>query len=534
MVEFLRDTLEILGKISNSSTGYILKIISEELEILASFGQFNNLFEIIKESFLQIQKSESFTGEELYSIESFKELAETYRWNSLLFKSLKSEKQGIKYYLILFSQKKDNFIAANFVQINPIIEKFFNIIIEYDNYLTRSCQENNPGTLINLNNNKILQSFYEASEDLVFILDKDGYFKSVNDYGAASLYYEASEIVGQHLIELVASKSKKLLSESFQKIIDDNKLITFEVILLSKFGNEIIFQMNCTRLNDEANGFNIIGVGKNVTELRIYEEKIKELNTRLIEANRIVSIEKLRSKRQKTILTELNRMKSEFISNISHELRTPLASIIGFSETISSDPNMPVDMRDEFNEIILNEGKRLAKLINEMLDISRLEGGQIELIKNDFDIIKLLQEVIESNQKAIKTKELILTKDIPSEPAIIKGDKEKMSRVLNNILNNAVKFTPHKGRINISAVSLYKEFEVTISDTGVGIPEKDLPYIFQKFYRVSRPGTEIPGTGLGLVFVKQIVDLHKGFITIQSEVNKGTTVILKLPKDSKV
>jgi signal transduction histidine kinase len=129
---------------------------------------------------------------------------------------------------------------------------------------------------------------------------------------------------------------------------------------------------------------------------------------------------------------------------------------------------------------------------------------------------------------------MIITKELPSEPVIIKGDKEKLAKVLNNILSNAVKFTPHKGRINISALSLYKEFEITISDTGAGIPEKDISYIFQKFYRVSRPGTEIPGTGLGLVFVKQIVDLHKGFIAIQSEINKGTTVILKLPKESKV
>jgi signal transduction histidine kinase len=222
------------------------------------------------------------------------------------------------------------------------------------------------------------------------------------------------------------------------------------------------------------------------------------------------------------------------VSNISHELRTPLASIIGFSETISSDLNMPDNMRNEFNEIILNEGKRLAKLINEMLDISRLEGGRIELSESDFDIIKLLEEVIESNREALETKEIILTKELPAEPVIIKGDKEKISKVLNNILNNSVKFTPLKGRIIISALGLYKEIEITISDTGIGIPEKDIPYIFQKFYRVSRPGTEIPGTGLGLVFVKQIVDLHKGFISIQSEVNKGTTVILKLPKDSKV
>jgi PAS domain S-box-containing protein len=534
MLKIFRNILEIIGEMSNCDAGYLVKIDSGKSEILASFIESGNLFVDIKEYINKLQKSGSFSKEEFYKLTSFNNSANTVSPNSSFIKELQSEKQGICYYLVFLSQEKENFNEANFARFSPLINNFYNIIKEYDSSTLKYGQDNKHGNSIDLNGNRILKFFFEASDDFVFILDKDGYIISVNECGAASLYYETAEIEGKHFIELVAQKNKKVLAESFQKIINDDKLITFEAILLSKFGNEIIFQINCKRLKNEGDEFKVIGVGKNITVLRNYKEKINELNVRLIEANRLVSIEKQRSKRQKTILLELNRLKSEFVSNISHELRTPLASIIGFSETISSEQNMPDDMRNEFNEIILNEGKRLAKLINEMLDISRLEGGQVELNESDFDSISLLEEVIESNKKALEKKEIILTKDIPAEPAIIKGDKEKISKSLNNLLNNAIKFTPHKGRIIISALSLYKELEITISDTGVGIPEKDLPYIFQKFYRVSRPGTEIPGTGLGLVFVKQIVDLHKGFITIQSEVNKGTTVILKLPKDSKV
>jgi signal transduction histidine kinase len=103
--------------------------------------------------------------------------------------------------------------------------------------------------------------------------------------------------------------------------------------------------------------------------------------------------------------------------------------------------------------------------------------------------------------------------------------------VIARLVNNAIKFTNPKGRVKVIAKNLFKEMEIIISDTGIGIPEGDIPFIFQKFYRVSRPGTEIPGTGLGLVFVKQIIDLHKGFITVQSEVGKGTTFAIKLPKN---
>jgi PAS domain S-box-containing protein len=378
---------------------------------------------------------------------------------------------------------------------------------------------------------ELFDIFLEASEDLIFLLDEKGCFIKVNDYGAASIDYEARELIGRHFTELVILKDRRSVSKSFQSILGEDKIITFETRMISKFGSEVLFEINGKTIRRKEKITGMFGVGRNITVLRNYEERISALNTMLVEAERLVEIERKRSKRQKSFLDELNRMKSEFVSNISHELRTPLASIIGFSETIASDPNMPQEMKSEFNNIILNEGKRLAKLINDILDISRIEGGQLQLNKAEFDIAKLLNEVIESNRVVIKEKGLSLTKEIPSDSVIVNADKERMTQVFNGLLNNAIKFTNPKGRIAIIAQTLYKEFEVVISDTGIGIPKRDLPYIFQKFYRVSRPGTEIPGTGLGLVFVKQVIDMHKGYISVQSEVDKGTTVIVKLPKN---
>jgi signal transduction histidine kinase len=133
--------------------------------------------------------------------------------------------------------------------------------------------------------------------------------------------------------------------------------------------------------------------------------------------------------------------------------------------------------------------------------------------------------------KSAEAKNIIISSELPDEEILIDADKERISQIIARLLNNAIQFTSAKGRVKIIVKNLFKEIEIIISDTGIGIPEKDLPFIFQKFYRVSRPGTEIPGTGLGLVFVKQIIDLHKGFVTIQSEVGKGTTFAIKLPKN---
>jgi two-component system phosphate regulon sensor histidine kinase PhoR len=194
---------------------------------------------------------------------------------------------------------------------------------------------------------------------------------------------------------------------------------------------------------------------------------------------------------------------------------------------------MPSEMQQEFNLIILNEGKRLAKLINDVLDLSRMETGRIALNKSRTNISKILYDVMEKNQKIAESKNLIINSDIPPDEIILEADEERLFQAFDAIMNNSIKFTNEGGRIKIILNNLFREVEIVISDTGIGIPEKDLPYIFQKFYRVNRQDSEISGAGMGLVFVKQIVDLHKGLINIQSEPNKGTSVVIKLLKNNR-
>jgi len=373
----------------------------------------------------------------------------------------------------------------------------------------------------------------EASEDLIFILDNKGCFRRVNNNGATLLDYNPKDLIGRHFWEFVDPRSDKVIAKSFQEVLNSGELTSFEVTLTSKFGREVIFQITAKIISGEAIGSELLAVAKDITKFRYENERVNDLSIKLKEANRLISIERNRANRRNSILDELARMKNEFASNISHEFRTPLASIIGYSEAILSDPNMPKEIQTEFNNIILRESKRLAILVNNVLNLSKIEGGGIKLERSEFNIIKVLNSIIENNRQVIKEKGVTLTCDIPVDEIIINGDEEKLRLVFEGLINNAIKFTDSGGRITVSAQSLYKEFEIIISDTGAGIPENDLPNIFEKFYRVRRPGKEIPGTGLGLVFVKQIIDLHKGLIKVYSDVNMGTSFVIKLPKGIK-
>ena len=368
-----------------------------------------------------------------------------------------------------------------------------------------------------------------VSKDLIFILNSSGYFEIVNEGGAINLGYNSVDIIGKHFTDIIDSSNSVSVSESINKLLNDDAIVSFQAKTLSKANKNFIYEFNCKSIKEKEKIINIIGIGKDITQTINDHNKLKQLDEKLTEANRLILIERQRSTYSKSILEELNRLKNEFMSNISHEMRTPLASIIGFSETIQTDIQMPVEMREEFNKIILDEGKRLARLINDVLNITKLEGGKIKLEKKRIDIVKLIENVIKEIKPILIEKEINLTTDLPDEENILIIDEDKIYQILIELLNNAIKFTQHGGRITIIGQTLYKEFEIIISDTGVGIPEKDINFIFQKFYRAESKETETQGAGLGLVFVKQIVDLHKGFISVQSDVNKGTSFTIKLP-----
>ncbi len=296
------------------------------------------------------------------------------------------------------------------------------------------------------------------------------------------------------------------------------------------FGTEQLFSFKIKPIieNNVLNG--IIGIGTNITNKNYTNKKLEELNAKLTEAYRINSIERDRAEEQINILSELNTLKNEFISNVSHELRTPLASIIGFAETIAEDKKLTIEKVKEFNDIILTESKRLAKLINDVLDFSELESDKKQLKKNSVDIITILNKNIKSLKPKYEHKNITLTSKLPESEIIIFADKNRIYKAINYLLSNAIKFTGINGRITIRVKEFLKEVEIVISDTGIGIPKENIPFLFDKFSKINKRGHKVSGAGFGLITVKQIIDLHKGLIRVKSELNKGTSFIIKLPK----
>ncbi len=531
MLKIIYDTIEIICRSSGSCGSIVLSERDSSYEVLAYYYEKGFSPNEINQSIINSLRKEQLSLSEQTSSKVLTDLLRTEKLKSFYFHPFRKQAENDTVYALVLLSSKLNFYTKSKAKTIDLIAGLLQSQLETIGNKAIHQGTHKPENATSDDYKNKLETVKKIAGEFIFLLNKEGYFAEVNPYGASSLDYDAAEIIGKHFTDLVSRKEQANSAKSFQQILKRKKAVSFETIFISKFGNEIRYEIKCKPLykDDELTG--VIGTGRNISELRMYEDKLNDLETKLKEAQRIIAIERQRSKRQKSFLDEMNNMKSDFVSNISHELRTPLASIIGFSETITSDSSMPDEMKTEFINIILNEGKRLAKLVNDLLDISRFEEDNIFVVKSEFDIIAVLKEVINLNRSAINKKNITLTSEIFDENIILNADKGKIFLVLDSIIKNAIKQTQNNGRIIITAQSLYKEFEITVSDTGVGIPETDLHSIFKKFQRVKFLDQTPEDTGLNLVFIKQIVDLHKGFIAIQSEINKGTTVIIKLPRD---
>ena len=222
-------------------------------------------------------------------------------------------------------------------------------------------------------------------------------------------------------------------------------------------------------------------------------------------------------------LRESDRLKSDFVSSVSHELRTPLASILGFSSTILRDKKMTEEIKEEFINIIYQESQRLSKLIEDILNISRIESGRVTYRMQKVDCKPIISEILEVHTIQAEGKNIEVYHKFADEHYDIFADPDALKQVFSNLFGNAIKFTPKNGQIRVRLLNSDESVTLEINDTGIGIPEKEKDKVFEKFYRVYRPGLEIKGTGLGLSIVKEILEAHKAKIEIESEENKGTT-----------
>lgn len=226
---------------------------------------------------------------------------------------------------------------------------------------------------------------------------------------------------------------------------------------------------------------------------------------------------------------KLDNMQKEFVADVSHELKTPITSIMGYADTLL-EGDYDKETQEKFLNVIASESRRMARLVTDLLTLSRYDNNKNKTKKVQFDLGELVKKCQEKLAIEIKKKnhdvKCFVTADVP----LVYADKDDIERVILNILTNSIKYTKENGEIKIYVGFVYNDAYIKIFDNGIGIPEEDLSRIFERFYRVDKARTrEMGGTGLGLSIAKEILDKNGGSIDIKSVVGKGTEVVIKIP-----
>ncbi len=228
-------------------------------------------------------------------------------------------------------------------------------------------------------------------------------------------------------------------------------------------------------------------------------------------------------------IENFDQSRSQFVQNASHELKTPLATMKILLENLIYQPDMPVELRAEFMQDMDHEIDRLSGIITDLLTLTQMDGQRAALKLETVDFSALCEETVHALQPAAVKAKLTLRADL-AEDVTFSGDESKLSQVVYNLIDNAVKYTPEGGQVTITLRTDSREATLTVQDTGIGIPEEDVKHIFDRFYRVDKARSRATGgTGLGLSIVRQMVQLHGGEIRVDSAVGKGSVFTVTLP-----
>jgi len=231
-----------------------------------------------------------------------------------------------------------------------------------------------------------------------------------------------------------------------------------------------------------------------------------------------------------TDLRKLERVRRDFVANVSHEFKTPLTAIRGFAETLLAGAMDDPQNRVRFLQIILEHSRRLARLTDDLLELSKMDADRLDLEVDRLSASQLVQSCVETAQRLANEKRLRVSINLPQSLPDIVADRRRIAEVLQNLLDNAMQYTPSGGEIVVAASSDGQEVTFTVSDTGIGIPQVDQPRIFERFYRVDvARSREVGGTGLGLSIAKHLVEAHGGRIWVESEVGRGSHFHFTVP-----
>jgi PAS domain S-box-containing protein len=367
--------------------------------------------------------------------------------------------------------------------------------------------------------NSVMES---ATESSIIAMDRDGLILAWNEGARRNYGYSADEIVGKANARIL-NAPELTTSDTIQELFataDRTGKAEGVVERVRKSGERFPASVAKTLRRDaEGNPIGYVLISKDITEQKRLEAQIQRTNEELEQQARRVQ--------------EANRMKSEFLANMSHELRTPLNGIIGFSELMyDGRVGALAPQHQEYVALILQSARHLLQLVNDVLDLAKVESGKFEFVPEPVDLPKLLGEVTGVQQSVAAQKRVRVEVDVAAEIGQVVVDPAKLKQVVYNYLSNAIKFSPDAGRVLIRAVAEGPDlFRIEIEDAGIGIKPEDLERLFVEFQQLDASAAKKhQGTGLGLVLTKRIVEAQGGHVGVRSVVGKGSTFFAVLPR----
>ncbi len=356
-----------------------------------------------------------------------------------------------------------------------------------------------------------LNTLLEAMPVAVFYKDLGGRYTGVNSAFEKLTGYSRSELLGKTVYDISPREFADIYHTKDMELLKKTGFQVYETKVHSVKGmvHDVVYH-KATFTDSVGQVAGLIGVVLDVTALRKEEDELHEAKDQAEQANRI---------------------KSEFLSNMSHELRTPLNAIIGFSEALKDGlmGKVAENQLEYINDIYIS-GEHLLSLINDILDLAKVEAGKLELELEQFSLDSVLQNSLSMVKEKALTHRLKVTLEADTMMPEIVADIRKLKQIVYNMLSNAVKFTPDGGDVTIGAHRVGDMLEITVRDTGIGISTENQAKLFQPFTQIdSILARKYQGTGLGLVMIKHLAELHGGSVSFASEVNKGSLFSVKIP-----
>jgi PAS domain S-box-containing protein len=373
---------------------------------------------------------------------------------------------------------------------------------------------------------------FETAQDGILILDADtGQVVDANPFMKDLLGYSQEEFLGRKLWEIGPFKGSAASKIAFAELQLKDRIRYEALPLETKDGRRVEVEFISNAFLADKKQLIQCNI-RDITERKRAEEEIRSLNAGL---ERRVAERTIELQTAKEEAESADRMKSAFLANMSHELRTPLNGIIGFSEFLIDGKTGPLTAKQtEYVTDIFNSGRHLLQLINDVLDLAKVEAGKIDLHPETFSVSKAIGDACSVLEPLAQRKRLTISSKIEPSADEVTLDKQKLKQVLFNLLSNAVKFTEDGGIVNIAA-DLYDEtrLRLRVQDSGIGIKPEDLDKLFIEFRQLdSGLARRHQGTGLGLALTKKIVEFQSGTIEVESELGKGSTFTVILPRVS--